>query len=244
MFYVTSKIYWMVAAPTNFLILVTAIACVWAALRRSKVAASIAAVGACMLIVGAFTPVGLWLMQPLENRFPQRSPSALSAPDGIIILGGDSGERIVTLAELSRRFPQARLIYSGPGERIFANEELLDTFARLGGDPARITLELKSRNTFENAIYSRALINPNPNERWLLVTSAAHMPRAVGCFRRAGFRIAPYPIGYKTGARTRPLLEFGSGSQALIQLDAAVREWTGLIVYRLMGKTDALFPAP
>src|SRR6202022_2799012 len=116
------------------------------------------------------------------------------------VLGGESGERITVLAELTRNFPQARLIYSGPGEDSDA-ENMLKKSARLGGDRDRVTMETRSRNTFENAVYSKELIKPNSNERWLLVTAALHLPRAIGCFRRAGFKVEAYPMQYTTRKR-------------------------------------------
>jgi uncharacterized SAM-binding protein YcdF (DUF218 family) len=203
-------------------------ATLWSMLLQSRTAVSLAVIGVCALVVAGFTPVSTWLMLPLENRFPQWQIGPQGAPNGIIALGGESGERMAALAELSQRFPQARLIYSGPGERTSDVEELLKKFARLGGDTARITMESRSRNTFENAVYSSELVRPNPHERWLLVTFNVHMPRAVGSFRHAGFRIEAYPI------------EFNSGSKAFV----AAKEWFGLLVYRLLGRTDALFPAP
>jgi uncharacterized SAM-binding protein YcdF (DUF218 family) len=162
--------------------------------------------------------------------------------DGIIVLGGETGERITVLAELTRDFPQARLVYSGPGGDGIA-EHLLNKFARLGGDRERVTMERRSRNTFENAVYSSELIKPNSNERWLLVTAALHMPRAIGCFRRVGFKVEGYPIQYTTGDRWRLHTAHGLGANALTRLDAAMKEWIALVVYRLTGKTNELFPS-
>jgi uncharacterized SAM-binding protein YcdF (DUF218 family) len=121
-------------------------------------------------------------------------------------------------------------------------EALLSMFARLGGDRERVTIERRSRNTFENAVYSKELIKPNPNERWLLVTTPLHMPRAIGCFRRVGFEVEGYPIQYPTGDAS--ILQIGVGSGALALLDAAMKEWIGLVVYRLTDKTNQLFPVP
>jgi len=243
MFYFFSKLFWLIAAPTTALLLLTVGASFWTALRKSRRAAWLAAIGASGLAIGGLTPASSWLMIPLENRFPQWETGPQAAPNGIVILGGESGERIAALVELSRRFPQARLVYSGPGPEILQSEVLMK-FARLGGDPARLTIEPRSRNTFENARYSRELINPSPVERWLLLTSASHMPRAVGCFRRAGFRVDPYPMQFRTAHRPQSFLESINVSEALGLLDIAAKEWIGLAVYRLMGWTDAWFPAP
>jgi uncharacterized SAM-binding protein YcdF (DUF218 family) len=243
MFYPISKAIWLVVAPTNALILITAAATLWAPLRKSRRAAWLAVIGSWALVIGAFTPVGYWLTLPLENRFPRWEAGSQPIVDGIIVLGGESGEKITVLAELTREFPQARLVYSGPGEDGYA-EALLKKFVRLGGDRERVTMEMRSRNTFENAVYSRELIKPNSNERWLLVTAALHMPRAIGCFRRVGFKVEAYPIQYTTGDRSLLQTAFGLGSEALTRLDAAMKEWIGLVVYRLTDKTDQLFPAP
>src|SRR5262249_22097939 len=120
----------------------------------------------------------------------------------------------------------------------------LKIFAGLGGDPARVDVESRPRTTSEDALYTAAVLKPKRTERWLLVTSALHMPRAVGCFRVAGFQVEPYPVEFRT-VRSQPSAGlFSSGSEALNDLDRAGKEWIGLIAYRLMGKTDALFPAP
>ena len=116
--------------------------------------------------------------------------------------------------------------------------------ARLGVDRARIIIEPQPRTTLEDAFYSAALLKPKPGERWLLVTTAMQMPRAVGSFRVAGFQVEPYPVEFMTRGRSGPFAGFATGSAALIQLDRAAKEWIGLIAYRLMGKTEALFPGP
>ena len=105
-------------------------------------------------------------------------------------------------------------------------------------------MESRPRTTSEDAFYTAALLKPKPSERWLLVTSALHMPRAVGCFRAAGFQVEPYPVEFRTGGPSHPFALFATGSAALSQFDMAAKEWIGLIAYRLMGKTDALFPGP
>ncbi len=188
--------------------------------------------------------MGYWLLIPLEGRFPAWH-SALPPPYGIIALGGDSGHRLETLARLSEEFPQARLLYSGRGDAQAAAKEI----AAAGLDTTRVILETGSRTTSENAEDSAQLVKPQPDQLWLLITSAAHMPRAIGCFRSAGFHVVGYPVDFITRSEFGPP-GFGGrgpatvGKRRLDQLDNAVKEWIGLTAYRIAGRTSALFPAP
>jgi uncharacterized SAM-binding protein YcdF (DUF218 family) len=104
--------------------------------------------------------------------------------------------------------------------------------------------EAKSRNTWENAVYIRDLVKPKPGETWLLVTSAGHMPRSVGIFRRVGFPVVPYPVAYRTFCDGRDFQISASTIDKLSMLDFGVREWIGLLAYWATGKSDSLFPAP
>jgi uncharacterized SAM-binding protein YcdF (DUF218 family) len=113
----------------------------------------------------------------------------------------------------------------------------------MGVNRARVVLESNSRNTFENAVMTRDLLKPKPGENWILITSAFHMPRAVGCFRKAGWTVIPYPVDYNLeGPRSvRWGFNFAGG---LNSLSLGLHEWIGLITYRLWRRTDAMFPAP
>jgi uncharacterized SAM-binding protein YcdF (DUF218 family) len=238
MIYYVSKVFWLIAAPTNALVLISVIAALWGVLRKSKCAAWLAAAAACMLFIGAFTPICRALTVPLEYRFAFSAPDSQAPPYGIIFLhGAGSGAIVSVLSTLSHDYPTAHLIFSG----FSVAENVIKT---LHGDPARIIdIEPRPRTTSEDAFYAAALLRPKPTERWLLVTTAIHMSRAVGCFRVAGFQVEPYPIEFTT-VRSHPFTPFAPGSGALSQLDTAAKEWIGLIAYRLMGKTDTLFPGP
>jgi len=225
MFYLISKAIWPVVAPSNAFILITAATTVWAVLWHSKLAAS-AVAGVCALVIGGFTPLGYWLMLPLENRFPPWKADSQTVVDGIIVLGGESREQITDLVELSRDFPQARLVYSGPGEESDA-EHLLTKFSRVGVIENALQWRLGHEIRLRTPIYSAELIKPNPNERWLLVTAAFHMPRAIGCFRRVGFKVEAYPTEYTTGKISYLQTVFGLSSGALSRLDIAMKEWLG-----------------
>jgi uncharacterized SAM-binding protein YcdF (DUF218 family) len=242
MIYYVSKAFWLLAAPTNALVLISVIVAFWIALRSPNRVAWFGVLVACGLVVGTFTPIGLALTLPLEYRFAFSPPGSRAPPDGIILLAGGGLGGIRAVSALSQDYPKARLIFSGFTPTEETDEYLFYTFARLGGDPARIYVETRPRTTSEDALYAAASLKPKPSERWVLVTSAAHMPRAVGCFRVAGFQVEPYPVDITD--RSHPFAGFIPGSLALYILDAAAKEWIGLIAYRLMGKTDALFPGP
>ena len=117
-------------------------------------------------------------------------------------------------------------------------------FEALGVAHERITAEEQSRNTIENAVFSRLLADPKPGERWVLVTSASHMPRAIAAFRAAGFPVEAYPVNWYTQGRRDAAKLFTSFAGGLAMTDYAVHEWFGLAAYWLTGRTSELFPAP
>jgi uncharacterized SAM-binding protein YcdF (DUF218 family) len=240
MIYYVSKAFWLIAAPTNALVLISAIAACWAVLHSPNFVAWLAAAVACGLVIGTFTPIGMALTVPLEYRFAFSPLDSRAPPEGIILLAGSGMSGIATAAVLSQDYPMARLIFSG-FSATDPDNEWLKVFAQLGGEPTRIYMDSRPRTTSEDALYAAALLKSKRSERWMLVTSAMHMPRAVGCFRVAGFQVDPYPVAFGTD-RSHPFAGFAPGSPALGYLDTAAKEWIGLVAYRLMGKTDALFP--
>jgi uncharacterized SAM-binding protein YcdF (DUF218 family) len=181
-------------------------------------------------------PVGAWWIDALETRFP---PAPLpDRVEGLIAISGEwFGERTKPLVMLSKKYPGAKVLYSGAT----ASQNPLRRFVQFGGDPARLVVEGRSEDTYENAQFSAELEKPRPQDEWVLITSAYHMPRAVGCFRRAGFRVVPYPVDYR-----RPLARYGFAyrEQNWSQFKFALREWGALAIYWMLGRTDALFPGP
>jgi uncharacterized SAM-binding protein YcdF (DUF218 family) len=264
MFFILSKTLGFFAWPSNFLISIGLVGIVLLCTRFLRLASWLVVTSVVLIAFAGFSPLGNILILPLEARFPPWDASR-GPPDGIVVLGGavlpevsmargavalnDAAERITATAELARRYPNARIIFSGgtnslvfdaPAEAPVAVKELV----ALGVAHDRITAEEQSRNTIENAVFSQLLANPKPGERWLLVTSAFHMPRAVAAFRAAGFPIEPYPVDWRTRGSADVTALFGSLSDGLVMTDVAVHEWVGLVAYRLAGETSELFPAP
>ncbi len=264
MFFVLSKSLGFFALPSNLLIAIGIVGLLLLFTRFTRLASWLVVTSLVLIAIAGLSPLGNALMLPLEQRFPPWDASR-GAPDGIVVLGGaiapdisaargavalnEAAERIIVAAELARRYPQARIVISGgsnslafdaPVEAPFAVQQL----QALGVAHDRITAEEQSRNTIENAVFSRLLANPKPGEHWLLVTSAYHMPRAMAAFRAAGFKVEAYPVDWRTRGPIDALRPFSSLGDGLRQTDTAVHEWAGLLIYRLTGETSELFPRP
>jgi uncharacterized SAM-binding protein YcdF (DUF218 family) len=264
MFYFVSKVVWFFLTPSNALVL-TAIAGL--ALSRTRHAAygwPLTASAVTMLAIAGLTPFAYLLLVPLEQRFPAFSDDGRRI-DGIVVLGGtfdteptlthkqmalnETGERVVALGDLARRYPGAKVVYAGGGSEFVsdatAEADLLEqTIGALGLAKERVTFERRSLNTAQNALLAKELAKPRAGERWLLVTSAFHMPRAVGSFRAAGFNVEAYPVDFRTAGSASLFAPFAFVSQGLRLTDTAAKEWIGLLSYYLAGKSHALFPAP
>jgi uncharacterized SAM-binding protein YcdF (DUF218 family) len=259
--FVLGKIFWAIAAPGNLLLLLLVFGTLRLGRRRRGRGSPLIATATIALLAIAVLPIGQWLAMPLESRFPR--PELPEHIDGIVVLGGavepgiseahdqvalnEAGERMLGALTLARRYPDAPILVTGgnasllPRDRPSEAAIMRDLLVGQGIDPSRIRLEERSRNTVENAVFSRDIVQPSPGQVWLLVTSAAHMPRAVGCFRHIGWQVVPYPVDYRTEARPRPGFLL---SEHLALVDVVAKEWVGLVAYRILGYTDRLLPAP
>ncbi|MET0746424.1 MAG: YdcF family protein [Microvirga sp.] len=265
MFYTASKVGWFLATPSNLLAILVVTGAALAATRRWRRVGLGLALAAGLATLGlGLLPAANLLLRPLETRFPAFTDDRRPVT-GIILLGGaveaadsaalgqlvvnEAAERMFETLRLALRHPEARILVSGGGGTVFgdgtAEAPIIAGFlSEVGIDSRRILTEDESRTTFENALFSRKLVEPRPGERWLLVTSAWHMPRAVGVFRKVGFEVTPCPVDYRTGGGGEAGRPFASVSDGLRRLDVAVKEWVGLIGYYLSGRMPVLFPAP
>jgi uncharacterized SAM-binding protein YcdF (DUF218 family) len=263
MFFILSKILGFFANLSNLVVSIGFLGLLLLATRWARAGTWLLAACFVGLMILGLSPIGNTLMIALEQRFPPWDASR-GPPDGILVLGGaispdvsaahnevalnEAAERLTVVAELARRYPNARILLSGgTGELIPGASEaafalrLLESFA-IARD--RILLEDRSRNTVENAVYSKQMAQPMPGERWLLVTSAYHLPRAIGVFRKVGFPVEPYPVDWRTRGPEDALLPFASVGDGLRRVDTAVHEWIGLAVYWITGRSSELFPGP
>lgn len=263
MFFTASKVLWILADPGNLLLilLVLGMFLLWTPWRR--MGRRLTTLTALVMLTLAVFPIGADIVQSLENRFPP--PTELPEKiDGIVVLGGmidqivslkrgqpsinGAAERLTEFAVLAGRYPDAKLVFTGGSGKLMSQDlkeaDAVKPFLEaLGMDIDRIIFEDESRNTHENAVYSKDLAQPEEGKPWILITSAFHMPRSVGCFRQAGWSVIPYPVDYNTTGteEIEPTFNLIGG---LGISSVAIKEWLGLMFYYLTGRTNTLYPAP
>jgi uncharacterized SAM-binding protein YcdF (DUF218 family) len=263
LFFVLSKTIGLMLLPTNFLIGIGVLGALLLATRFAPAGRKLLIASAALLAICGFSPLGYLLLYPLEQQFPPWD-AAQGAPAGMVVLGGTidvdvsaargvavvagAADRIIASAALARRYPDARIIFAGGSPNLRSDAREADyaasLFESLGISKERLIMERRSRNTEENAEFSMAIAAPKAGERWLLVTSAYHMPRSVGLFRKAGFAVEAYPVDWRVGG-TEDFLRFTAISlEGLDRINVGLREWMGLAAYWATGKIDRLLPGP
>ena len=238
---------WGFLQPSQLILISAVLAAVF---WRRPIGRKLAGVTVALLLLFGLLPVGNLLLAPLESRFG--TPPRIADVDGIIVLAGseqvklselysepllnEAGDRLTTFLLLAAAHPEARLVHTGAFESQIARTLILGA----GVAPSRVVFEDQARDTCESAPATRELVAPQPGERWLLVTSAMHMPRSIACFRAAGWEVIPYATDFRTGSTPWSYDVIGN----LTSLDLAAHEWLGLAYYRLRGYTNELYPAP
>jgi uncharacterized SAM-binding protein YcdF (DUF218 family) len=262
--FVLSKILWSFLQPTKLWLILVFVGVLLLYTPRANAGKHMLTLALALAFLTIILPVHSWVAAPLEQRFPRLSqlPQHL---DGIIVLGGGvdqlltevyeqaslnyAAERMTEAVTLARRYPEARLVFTGGSAVVNDSDKSLKEadvaeklFLDLGIEKSRIVLEALSRNTHENVLYTKDLVKPKPQEIWLLITSASHMPRSIGIFRKHNWDVIPYPTDYRViVGKRQPNLGF---SEKLSIMDNSVKEWVGLVSYFLMGRTLELFPKP
>lgn len=260
MFFSAAKIFWMAFQPSNFAAVcgVIGLLLVW---RWRRTGLTFLIISTLMLVIFGALPTSHYLMGPLENRFARPGYATAEMVTGIIILGGTErptlsqvrqfpilgfdAARLAGAAAVIQQLPDKPVIFTGgitSPDGLSQADVAGDYLKSIGVNKDRLNLEHHSRNTAENATKTYAMLTPDARQHsWLLITSAFHMPRAVGAFRKAGFNVVPYPVAYQTTG-------FGAGAwsfdvaESLRLSDLAVHEWIGLVAYYLAGQSSTLFP--
>jgi len=255
LFYWLSKLVWLLASPDSLLL-------IWFGagfflLWLGKVVWAKRMLGLLLFLmvgVGLF-PVGEWLLYPLESRYPHNQK--LENVDGIIVLAGSEDpvhtkiwdqvvvgsatERNLAFMMLARQHPEAKLVFTGGvGSMLQQDFKTADVAKRMfkeqGMDITKMIFERYSRNTWENALLSKELVKPQPGENWVLITTAWHMPRSMGIFCKVGWEVTPYPVDFYTQPDNLFRVSWGFAGN-LSGLVTAVKEWIGVVAYKVMGRS-------
>lgn len=263
MFFALSKIFWSLAQPLNALCLLGVFGL---ALRAKWDMAGQRLMNAALILILllGILPVGPAMVTWFERQYPTPKdiPENL---DGIIVLGGafeshltketghivanDQIDRVLCFMELAHANPNAKLVFSG-GAGDIVNPEAMEgddarAFFKLAGMADRkIQYEEKSRNTYENALYTMELVDPKAKERWAVATSAYHMPRTVGIFEKFQWHIIPYQCDPKTDGTYDVFKRLPNVTGNFHMMNLAVKEMIGNIVYYFTGKSAFLIPPP
>lgn len=245
---------WAFFNPANLLVLMLLLGLLLMAIGRRKKGVVLVCLSTVVFVIIAITPVTRLMLSPLENRFAR--PENVSGPiRGIIVLGGisnawisynrrsldvnASGDRLIETVALARRFPEAEIWLLGRHE----TKSIMRILAALGVPRDRIKFENTSKNTYQNLALAKPVAKPGCREKWILVTSAWHMPRAIAVARSLEWPVIAFPTDYRTidGQARGIKVEL---AETLVLFNSAVKEWLGLLVYRLRGWTREIWPKP
>lgn len=261
LFFLASKVLWAVASPDSLLLILLLTSGLLLILNRTRLGQWLLALVCALAVLVALLPLGEWLIYPLERRFAA-NPALPSRVDGIIVLGGavnpqrssawgqieydDAAERMTAFAALARRYPSAQLVFTGGNGSLtgqaFKEADSVPVFMRdMGLGDRALVMEDQSRNTHENVVRSKALVAPDVQESWIMITSAAHMPRATGIFCAQNWPVIPWPVDHRSNPDNLLRVELQFAGH-LRELSMATREWLGLLAYYISGRTDRLLP--
>lgn len=255
MFFVISKLFWMLAAPSHWLGAMVLACALCLVLGRVRMARVLALAAALLLLVAGVVPLSSYIIRGLENQYPR--PAWPANVDGILILGAGyntavlrtrhapasnaAAWRLTEAYAAALHYPQARVVFSGGSGALGGTdwseaESARYVLIQMGLDPRRLILESRSRNTDENIRFSKELVRPKAGETWLLVTSAVHMPRSMAIAHKNAWPMVAWPSDYITGPEIGGM-DFNIGGN-LAMTDFAVHEAVGVLAYRLTGKAN------
>ncbi len=210
-----------------------------------------------LLLLTGWLPLPDAIIRHLENQYPEVNlDQALSDFEGAIILGGSqetaaisqahshpqinsSAERLTVAVSLAQRHPALKLVFTGGEDALVASgpteaQRSRVFFDSMGIAPDRVQYESASRNTYENATLTRQLAGVDSSRKWLLITSAWHMPRSLATFQRQGWNVTAYPVDYRTADQTA--WNDYSMKQGVERWQLALHELVGIAAYRITGR--------
>ena len=263
-FFVFSKIVHILIEPLNWLMILIALALLFLLLRKDHLVRQTLGIALCLGFFIGYMPTSQFAMRILEDAVPQTpiTPEQLNQIGGILILGGaieggpiardrgevsvySSAERVTKALQLLRQHPELPFIFSGYSGRLVpqglseadAFKQLLQEQG-LGSHPGYY--ENQSRNTYENMLYSKKIIDGiaekegAPVKPWLLITSARHMLRSMQVAHKQGLDVLPVLVDYQTSnSHSWHRFDLVEGGE---QWNWLIHELVGIATYWITGK--------
>ncbi len=257
--YFLSKFIWFILSPLNLLVLLLLISFFSNKLNLKVFSKFTLIFSLLFFIIIGFFPIGQLLLFKLENKYQSISKLPENI-DGLIILGGpssagltaiydqvnfnDGGERLTEAVLVIKKNKPKKIIFSGgSSKQNFKSSHAFVAkkfFSEMGIDTKDIYFEYHSRNTYENILYSKKIINPKKYEQWIIITSAFHMLRAIKVADKLEWNLTPYPVDYRT---TKNFAGFNFSFNLLANInnfDLAFHEYVGLFSYYFLGRTNEI----
>ena len=255
LFFIASKVLSFAEQPLSYVLVLLFAGMIAILSNRSLTAVKLNLAATLLLVLIGIKFIPDLIVRTLEDSYADR-PSDIENFRGLVVLGGaiegglvtierkdtvlnEAAERVTTALELARRYPHLQVLYTGSSARMMPEgvsgaEAAMDFFVRQSLTQARLVLQPRSRNTYEDALMAARLPGVDVEDRWLLVTSAVHMPRALRSFRKQGWNVTPYATDFRTGASV-DAFDYSIVGGA-IQWALALHELFVLVAYRATGK--------
>ncbi len=240
--------------PVNLCVVLLIVALMLYIAQRRKAAFLIAASGVCWVMFWSLPASSLWAGGRLEQLYPQELPAQLPTADAIVVLGGNTANnrtnwfepydkntaapRVDTAALLYKANRAPIIILSGAALEGKTSEAQVMARALEQQDISgqALVLEMRSRNTHENGLYTADELKARHLHRVLLVTSALHMPRAMAVFKKQGIMAIAAPAAPQIVVPGNPDFSFWlPNMRALDASRSIVKEYVGLLAYWVRG---------
>jgi uncharacterized SAM-binding protein YcdF (DUF218 family) len=261
-FFFLSKLLDVLLSPFSWGVVLLAVAVPWRKRpsrhwRRKRI---LGGVGLGIIVLASSFPVSNALNRSLEHASMSTYHDDVTY-DAVILLGGvvdeeataysgepsynDNVERVVVTQKLLRDGKARVVIISGApldpkvpqnGEAVVLGRQLEDW----GIAKERIVIEDRARNTRENAVYTKEIVQARGYERVLVLTSAFHMVRAAECFAAVGMKVDTFAVDHRAHERAGRVGEWLPRASSLAITTSMVREMSGRLVYRVQGYGKAV----
>lgn len=255
--FIVSKIVALFAQPLHWAVALLALG-LWLPARRGRLSRACQRAALTLILLTGWEALPDLLIRRLEQIYPEIAPTTdVAAFAGVIVLGGaldsgfvamdhtqpvlnDAAERMTAASALAQRYPGMQMVFTGGEGELFGSgpseaQRAARFFGAMGIPAERFAYEDRSRNTYENALFTAATDGVNKQKRWLLITSAWHMPRAMATFEKAGWNVTAYPVDFRTGNAT-PWIRY-SLARGAERWQLVIREYIGIAAYRLTGRS-------